>query len=191
MIAKVFSNVFSPFGVAAAVCVAFSWSSPIGLGPWLNPFSSAMIGIMTLALLPFLPILHEVRAGRTDLDVSDSKKRIPLYILGLISYLIGAAVFLVLNSRVMFVIAFAYVCVASATFIITLVWKISTHTTGVAGPITALAFVFGPWALILHVLSLMMVWSRVKLGAHTLNQATAGLLAATGITSCVYYLFYL
>lgn len=189
-IAKLFSNVFSPFSVAAIVCVAFSWLSPIGIGPWLNPFSSTMIGVATLSLLPFLPIVYEVRTGKTDLDVSDPKKRVPLYLPGLASYAIGAAVFFVLNSKVMFVIALAYVCVASATFVITLVWKISTHTTGVAGPITALAFVFGPWLLVLHVLSVVMVWSRVKLGAHTLNQAAAGLLVAVGITSCVYCLFY-
>lgn len=189
-VAKLFSNVFSPFSVAAAVCVAFSWLSPIGIGPWLNPLSSAVIGATTLALLPFLPILREARAGRTDLDVSDPKKRIPFYVPGLASYVAGAAIFLILNNKVMFVIALAYVCVALATFMITLFWKISTHTTGVAGPITALAFVFGPWALVLHVFSVMMVWSRVRLGAHTLSQAIAGVLVAVAVTSCVYCLFY-
>jgi membrane-associated phospholipid phosphatase len=39
-------------------------------------------------------------------------------------------------------------------------------------------------------LSIMMVWSRVKLDAHTLNQAVAGLLVAIAVTSCVYFLFY-
>jgi len=189
-IAKLFSNLFSPFSVAAIVCVAFSWFSPIGLGPWLSPPLSMAIGVATLCILPFLPIAYEVWAGKTDLDVSDLKKRVPLYLPGLASYGVGAAVFWILNSRVMFVIALAYVCVASATFMITLVWKISTHTAGVAGPITALVFVFGLWVLPLHVLSIMMVWSRVKLGAHTLNQAVAGLLVALAVTSCVYCLFY-
>jgi membrane-associated phospholipid phosphatase len=90
----------------------------------------------------------------------------------------------------MFVIALAYLCVASTTSVITLVWKISAHTAGVAGPVTALVFVFGHWLLSLHVLSVMMVWSRVKLRAHTLTQAVAGVLVAIAVTSCVYFLFY-
>ena len=188
--AKLFSNFFSPFSVAGVVCVAFSWFSPIGIGPFLSPFSSTMIGIVTLCILPFLPIAYGVRTGKVDLDVSDIKKRVPLYLPGLASYAIGASVFWILGSKVMFVIALAYVCVASSTFMITLVWKISAHTAGVAGPITALTFVFGPWVLPLHMLSIMMIWARVKLGAHTLNQAVAGLLVAIAVTSCVYFLFY-
>jgi membrane-associated phospholipid phosphatase len=137
-----------------------------------------------------LPIAYGVRRGQIDLDVSDLKKRVPLYLPGLASYAIGTSVFWILNSKVMFVIALAYLCVASSTFMITLVWKISTHTAGVAGPITALVFVFGPWILPLHALSIVMVWSRVKLGAHTLDQAVAGLLVAIAVTSCVYFLFY-
>lgn len=189
-VAKMFSNVFSPFSVAAMVSVAFSWFSPIGIGPCLSPSLSTMIGLATLCILPFLPVAYGVRAGEIDLDVSDPKKRVPLYLPGLASYAIGASIFWILSSKVMFVIALAYLCVASATFMITLVWKISAHTAGVAGPITALTFVFGPWVLPLHMLSIMMVWSRVKLDAHTLNQAVAGLLVAIAVTSCVYFLFY-
>jgi membrane-associated phospholipid phosphatase len=149
-----------------------------------------VIGLATLCVLPFLPIAYEVRTGEIDLDVSDLKKRVPLYLPGLVWYAIGASVFWILNSKIMFVIALAYLCVASTTFTITLVWKISTHAAGIAGPTTALVFVFGPWVLPLYLLSIMMVWSRVKLGAHTLNQAVAGLLVAIAVTSCVYYISY-
>jgi membrane-associated phospholipid phosphatase len=189
-VAKLFSNVFSPFSVAAIVCVVFSWLSPIGVGPFLSPFSSMAIGLATFCIFPFLPVLYGVGTGETNLDVSDPKKRVPLYLPGLVSYAIGASAFWILSSEVMFVIALAYLCVASTTFMITLVWKISTHTAGVAGPITAVVFVFGPAVLPLHVLSIAMVWSRVKLGAHTLNQAVAGLLVAITVTSGVYLLFY-
>jgi membrane-associated phospholipid phosphatase len=189
-IVKLFSNLFSPFSVAAIVCVVFSWLSPIGIGPFLSPFSSMVIGLATLCILPFLPVAYGVRTGEIDLDVSDVKKRVPLYLPGLVSYAIGALAFWILSSEVMFVIALAYLCVASTTFMITFVWKISTHTAGVAGPITALIFVFGPSVLPLHILSVVMVWSRVKLGAHTLTQAVAGVLVAIAVTSCVYFLSY-
>jgi len=96
-----------------------------------------------------------------------------------------------LFDKVMFVIALAYLCVGSATLMITLGWKISAHTAGVAGPTTALAFVFGVWILPLYILSIVMVWARAKLGAHTLGQALAGVLVAAAVTTCVYAVFYL
>jgi membrane-associated phospholipid phosphatase len=128
--------------------------------------------------------------GRTDLNVSDTTKRVPLYALGLIGYTIGMATFLAFSNRLMFVMALAYPCVGLAMSLITLAWKISAHTAGIAGPTTALVFVFGAWIVPLYVLSVLMVWARVKLRAHTLSQAVAGLILATVITSIVYALFY-
>jgi len=188
--AKLFSNAFTPFSVAAIVSIVFSWFSPIGIGRSMSPLSSALIGIVALCVGPFVAVAYSVRTGRTDVDVSDVRKRGPLYLPGLASYVVGAAIFLILNNKVMFVLAFAYVCVASVTFAVTLTWKISAHTAGIAGPSTALVLVFGPWTLPLYLLSVLMVWSRVKLGAHTLMQAVAGVLVAVIVTGLVYYAFY-
>lgn len=188
--AKLLSNLLTPFSVAAAISIVFSWFSPIGLGPTMTDLSSASIGILALCVGPFMPVAYSARTGRTDLDVSDASKRGPLYVPGLVSYAGGALVFLALNNKIMFVIALAYLCVASATFLITLAWKISAHTAGVAGPTTALVFVYGAWVLPLYLLSIVMVWSRVKLRAHTLSQAMAGMLVAIAITGLVYMVFY-
>ena len=189
--AKLYSNLITPFTVAAAVSVVFSWFSPIGTGPVMTPLSSAAIGILTLCIAPFVPVAYSARTGRTDLDVSDVSKRAPLYVPGLVSYAAGALVFFTLNNEIMFLIALAYVCVTLATFLITLVWKISAHTAGIAGPTTALVFVFGTRILPLYALSILMIWSRVKLRAHTLTQAVAGIVVAITITSLVYAVFYL
>jgi len=189
--AKIYSNLMTPFSVASAVSVVFSWFSPIGTGPIMTPFSSAAVGILTLCIAPFVPVIYSARVGRTDLDVSDVSKRVPLYVPGLASYAAGALVFLALKNEIMFLIAFAYVCVTLATFLITFVWKISAHTAGIAGPTTALVFVFGTWILPLYVLSILMIWSRVKLGAHTLIQAVAGIVVAVTITGVVYAALYL
>jgi len=189
--AEIFSKVFTPFAVAAIISIAFSWFSPIGVGPVMSPFSSALVGIIALCLVPLAPVLHSVSTGRTDLDVSDVRKRAPLYGLGLIGYAIGIATFLLLNNRLMFVMALAYLCVGLAMCLITLTWKISAHTAGIAGPTTALVFVFGVWTIPLYALSIFMVWSRVKLHAHTLGQAVAGLIVAIAITGIVYSVFYL
>jgi membrane-associated phospholipid phosphatase len=188
--AEIFSKVFTPFAVAAIISIAFSWFSPIGVGPVMSPLSSALVGIITLCLLPFAPVLYSVRTGSTDLDVSDVTKRAPLYGLGLIGYAIGVTAFLLLNNTLMFVMALAYLSVGLAMCLITLAWKISAHTAGIAGPVTALVFVFGVWTIPLYALSIFMVWSRIKLHAHTLSQAVAGLIVAIAITGIVYSVFY-
>ena len=189
--AKLYSNLMTPFTVAAAVSVVFSWFSPIGTGPIMTSSSSAAVGILTLGVAPFVPVAYSARMGRTDLDVSDVSKRAPLYVPGLVSHAAGALVFLSLKNKIMFVIAFAYLCVTLATFLITFAWKISAHTAGIAGPTTALVFVFGTWILPLYLLSILMIWSRLKLRAHTLTQAVAGTVVAVTITGLVYALLYL
>lgn len=176
--------------MAAIVSLVFSWFSPIGLGGSMSPFLSGFIGILTLCAGPFLPVLCSARTGRTDLDVSDASKRPPLYALGLTSYAAGAALFLALDNRIMFVLALAYICVGLSELMITPAWKISAHTAGTAGPTTALVFVFGPQAFPLYVLSITMVWCRARLGAHTLSQGVAGMVVAIIVTSFVYQTFY-
>jgi len=188
--AKLFSEVFTPFAVAAVISITFSWFSPIGLGPSMNPMSSALAGIATLCLAPLVPVLCCVMTGRTDLDVSDPTRRVPLYGLGSIGYVIGIVMFGLLHNRLMFVMALAYLCVTLAVAMITLAWKVSAHTAGIAGPTTALVFVFGIWAVTLYALSIVMVWARVTLHSHTRNQAIAGVIVAIMITSIVFRLFY-
>jgi len=92
--AKLYSNLMTPFNVAAAVSVVFSWFSPIGTGPIMTPFSSAAVGILMLCIAPFVPVAYSATTSRTDLDVSDVSKRAPLYVPGLVSYAAGALVFL-------------------------------------------------------------------------------------------------
>jgi len=74
-VAETFSRTFTPFAVGAIISIAFSWFSPIGIGPLMNPLSSALLGILTLCVAPFVPVLYSTMSGRTDLDVSDATKR--------------------------------------------------------------------------------------------------------------------
>ena len=189
--AKTLSNVLNPFGVAAITSIVLSWFSPMGIGPTMSPLSSASIGILTLCIFPFLPVVYSAKSGKTDLDVSEVGKRVPLYGLGLLGYALGAMVFLLLGNWLMSAMALAYLCVGMSMLLITLAWKISAHTAGVAGPTTALVFVFGIWVVPLYLLSLLMIWARVRLRAHTLSQAVAGILVAILVTSLVFMAFYL
>jgi membrane-associated phospholipid phosphatase len=58
--------------------------------------------------------------------------------------------------------------------IITRWWKISTHATGIAAPLTVLYAHFGVAPLPFFVLIPLVGWARVYLKAHTLLQVLAG-----------------
>lgn len=122
--AKLYSSLMTPFTVAAAVSVVFSWFSPIGTGPIMTPSSSAAVGMLTLCIAPFVPVAYSARVGRTDLDVSDVSKRAPLYVPGLVSHAAGALVFLSLKNEMMFVIAFAVAGIVVAVTITGLVYAV-------------------------------------------------------------------
>jgi hypothetical protein len=79
----------------------------------MNPLSSALVGILTLCVAPFVPVLYSTMSCRTDLDVSDATKRAALYGRGLIGYAIGIAAFLAFRNRLMFVMSLAYLCVGN------------------------------------------------------------------------------
>ncbi len=66
--------------------------------------------------------------------------------------------------------------------VITLVWKISIHATGVAGPAPAFGVVFGPVGYLFLLLLIPVGWARMTLKAHTLPQVVAGAVLAVTLT---------
>ena len=119
--AETFSKTLTPFAVAAIISVVSSRFSPKGIGRVMSPFSLALIGILTLCVFPLVPVLYSASIGRTDLGVSDVTKRVPLYGVGLIGYAIAVVTFRVLDNKLMFAMALAYLCVSLAMCVITLV----------------------------------------------------------------------
>ena len=188
--AKFYSGLLTPFSVAVIESVVFSWFSPTGVGPVTSPGLSALLGILTLSVAPFLTVVYGVRTRRTDLDISDRKKRGVFYAISLVAYAVGVAVFLVTGNRIMFVLSVAYLCVGFALMLITFAWKISAHAAATAGMATAFSLVLGWWMLLVYILAAVTIWARVKLGAHTVLQALVGAIVSTAITALVFARLY-
>jgi membrane-associated phospholipid phosphatase len=189
--AEFYSAVLTPFGVAAIESIIFSWFSPTGVGPVTSPGVSALFGVLVLSIGPFVPVAYAVRTKRIDLDVSDRKKRGPIYVISSIAYAVGVLVFWATDNKIMFVLSVAYLCVGFALLLITFVWKISAHAAATAGMATALSLVLGVWMLPSFVLAVLTIWARVRLGAHTLLQALAGAILSIAITALVFVGLYL
>ena len=184
---QMISNVLSAPVIASFSVAAFSLFSPMGLGS-IDPVTSTFLGIVFLAALPLAPILLYSRRGHVDFDVSERERRPFFFVLAIASYAIGAAVFRLVDSHVMFVLSMAYVTVTGVVTAISLFWKISVHAAGIAGPVTAMMWVFGPWLGFLHILSLATVIVRYRLKAHSLPQLVAGVIVSIVVTSFVYWI---
>jgi membrane-associated phospholipid phosphatase len=190
-LAGFYSTLLTPFSVAAIESVVFSWFSPTGVGPVMSSGLSALLGILTLSVAPFAAVVYGVRTRRTDLDISDRRKRSTFYAMSLFAYAVGVAVFWATGNRIMFVLSMAYLCVGFAMMLVTFAWKISAHTAATAGMATAFSLVLGWWMLPVYVLAAVTIWARVKLSAHTFLQALAGAVASTAITGLVFACLYI
>lgn len=90
----------------------------------------------------------------------------------------------------MLLISLTYVFVTASIMFVTLFWKISVHSAGVAGPTTALVYFFGLGFVPMYILTALVITVRLKLKAHTLPQLLAGVLIAMAVTFLTYFFFY-
>lgn len=180
------SAIFSAPAVGVYSSIFFSVFSPIGLGK-MELWSSILVGFVFLGLLPLLIILLFARKYSIKIDIYDRKRRTPIFFIIIINYIFGSFIFWVFNNYTMFLIAFSYVVVTSAIMFINLFWKISVHTAGLTGPLTAMVYVFGSSLLPLFLLVVPVAYSRYKLESHNRKQLLAGVLVAIFITYIIYY----
>lgn len=160
----------------------------------------AIVGTFILTcVLPITAIWMMMRSGRVkDLYIDDPRERTMPYIYSAIGFACWA--------YLMTAILHAPLCIAcvsiGATIAIGLVavinrwWKISAHLTGLGGLIGGLLSyymgigVFPSWALLAPwlVLSLLLMYARLRLNAHTPAQVSVGWLvgiAATFLPYCI------
>ncbi|MCD6477509.1 MAG: hypothetical protein J7K87_00725 [Candidatus Aenigmarchaeota archaeon] len=182
------SIIFSAPAIAIYVVIIFSLFSPIGLGR-MGIIESLMVGILFLSIIP-IGVIFAVVGNLTGWNVFDRRKRNKIYPFVIVSYVIGAGVFWFYNNHIMFMISLSYIFVTLSLMFINFFWKISAHTAGVAGPVTALAYVFG-WSLaFLYIFIPLVAYSRKRLGSHDFNQLLAGTLIAIFITILIYFIWW-
>ncbi len=73
---------------------------------------------------------------------------------------------------------FCYISNTLLTILINRYEKISAHTMGAAGPMAAFTFVFGPIALFLILLVIIVSWARIELECHSFIQVVLGFFIA-------------
>jgi hypothetical protein len=176
------SLLLSPIAFEIYAVILFSLFSPIGPGI-LGIAASMGIGLLFVALIPLL-IVYVFSKGRFEMFKKEERNE--PYPLVILSFLAAASIFWILGSHLMFILSFAYAVVTTTCFFINLFWKISTHSAGVAGPLTAVVLIFGLQFSPLFLLLVPVFWVRLKLRAHTPLQLIGGVIVASSLTFIIY-----
>jgi len=188
-IALFLSYLLSPIVVSFLILALISSMGPMSaLAP--PPIYGFLLGVFFLCIYPMIPILYQYRRGVVDLWVSDRTQRTKLYLLSIFGYLIYALLCYFLSYHVLFVFSLSYFFVATSLLFINFFTKISSHTAGLAGPLTAVTYIYGIITLPLFLLLFLLFWARRVLKAHTLLQLFEGSITAILITYLVFFFVY-
>ncbi len=157
------------------------------------------IGLVFFFLIPLGYVARMVRRGKAaTLEIRRQDARTAPFIFGIASYLAGiAALWMTMETArpLLLTLAAIYPVNTAIVAIINLRWKISVHVVSVAGFVVGLLFVM--WishsanttglltvefvAPLLLLIPLLM-WARVRSGAHTTGQVVSGALFGFGMT---------
>ncbi|PPI25461.1 phosphatase PAP2 family protein [Rathayibacter sp. AY1B5] len=187
--ARLATEVFSPavLAVLVPVVVGARVADPPLLGVAWGALAALFVGVV-----PYLVIRLLMRTGRIhgDHHVPDRRERALPIALALVSIAVGLVLLAVLGAPAA-VTTFGVVTVAVvlAVGVVNLVWKLSGHAAVVATCAVVVLIAYGPISLLVSVpIVLWVLWSRVRLGAHTPAQVVAGAVVGTVLASAVWSL---
>lgn len=186
-LARRVSDILNPLFVALPTFLVVALHTAPDAAHAILWWAVTTVGI-TAAPLAF--VWRGVRAGKyTDLHLSLREQRIIPIVVGVLCTLAAFVALLALHtSRALLATVVSVIVGGIVTLAITTRWKISLQVTAITGSVTVLALLFGPVALVLTPLVLLVVWARLRLRAHTVPQAIVALAVTVVLTVAVFHL---
>lgn len=188
---------------------------PVGFGLILWHFGApgteiayiTSVALVFFCIIPLAYVVRMIRRGEAQsLEVRDQQRRLKPFLFGIGSYAIGIVVMATTGTTavpLLVALALLYPINTALIVLINLRWKISVHMTSLAGFVSILLFVsMTAWQalppgteLVLKVVTVtpllillpLLMWARVRVGAHTPGQVFAG--AVFGLVVPVIELF--
>lgn len=187
-IARIVSEVANPLFIALPTFLIVALHTAPG---WQRAVLWWIVTTFGISAAPLLFVYQGVRRGRySDHHLSVRTQRLIPLVVGLLCAAIAFVLLLVLQASTALLATVAAVVVCGiCTLAITTRWKISFHLVGAAGAVTVLTLLFGPIALILTPLIVLIGWARWQLHAHTAAQALAGTALAVMVTVGMFWIF--
>ena len=167
--------------VPSFACITFLLLLPLVASE--NALVSIALSICFLTVLPLAIVFYFVRKGEVDWELSSLEKRPKVFGLVTLCYLLNALSLHLINAPHLFrLLSLCYLLNGIVFTLISLRWKISVHTAGVAGPVTFLVYAYGIIASLLYLLTIPVAICRLKLEKHSIGQALAGICTAIALT---------
>lgn len=164
------SHVFCPPCVASGGMLLAAALQPSPRAWWC-----AAIYIVLAVFGPLCVLFHLMGLGQvSDLDVTRREERHKPFLAAVCGAALAWSVLAAMGAPALLVhFALAHTLVISLVLLITLYWKISVHAAGAAAVATLLASAL-PSPLLAFLPVLVVAWSRLYLGRHTLTQVMVG-----------------
>ncbi|MEH1014854.1 phosphoesterase PA-phosphatase [Micromonospora sp. CPCC 206060] len=183
-LARLVTEFTAPAVLATLLLVVIGWhSTPGGTG-----LAWGLFAALFASVIPFAYIVGGVRRGRlTDHHVGvREQRRLPLLV-GLASVLAGLLALTLLGAPGP---VRALVTAGAVGLLVGAVlgprWKMSVHVAVATGAAAVLVLVFGPGLLLSLPLPVLVGWSRVRLGDHTVGQVVVGGIVGGAVTGLVF-----
>jgi membrane-associated phospholipid phosphatase len=186
-LARIISTLFVPPSFTIIVFTIFAFV--LESDPLKNVITILVAFLFGFAAPIILFVVLRKRKKILDLDASVKEERTIPFLISIGFYLIGLVILIFFNVNIISIAFwFCYISNTLVTILINRHWKISAHAMGVAGPLAAVTYVFGPIALIFSIIVFFVGWSRIQLKVHNLAQVMAGVLLAFMSTYLQIYL---
>lgn len=165
-----------------------------------------LLSILFFCILPFFFILWMLRKGHTDtIEIRDREDRPRALKASLVFSLIGGGLMIWQGKTVqalLLAMISAQILTTILSQMITHYWKISLHLTGISGFLGGMFYtvthlwrpetshvIQEDWVFLALICIPILMWSRMKVKAHTFGQVFAGTLLGFGTTYILFWLF--
>lgn len=174
-VARIVSDIFIPPTISFILVLYFSINYS---NSTIEGFLNFFILFTVVVLLPIIFFIYQRNMGRiTNNDAVIKEERTNVYLFSLSIFVITYIILILLKSALMFrIFILVYILNTGGVFLINKNFKISVHTLTAAGASAFFYFSSLTLMIIFLILTLLIMWSRVKLNVHTKTEVVAGFL---------------
>jgi len=144
----------------------------------------AVLSALFLGLFPYVGALVSFIAGKTDIYVSKREQRPALFLVAVPPIVFGALYFYIRGLPMLSSLLLLMLAESLILLLITTRWKISIHVSGLTFPLTVIWVRNGIAALLGFLLLPVLMWARVRTGAHSWAQVFVSAFLSGLMTYC-------
>lgn len=172
-LARIISTLFVP---PAFTIITFTLFALFLENDSQKQFVVILVAFLFGLVAPIVLFIVFRKSGKlADQDALIKEERTVPFFIAAVFFVIGLVLLIIFQVNIISIAFwFSYITNTLLTILINRIEKISAHTMGASGTMAALTFVFGPAALLLMILVIIIGWARIRLECHTFIQVVLG-----------------